>query len=211
MRRGLFIVFEGIDGSGKTTQAIKFANYLFSKNKYKNVLLTREPYEDKKIREILHLEENPYSKAELLSKLFVEDRKKHLKKVIWPALKRNIDVVCDRYSLSTLAYQQAQGVQLKKLLKMHKGLLIPDIIFLIDISSEVAMKRMGNDLKRGVEQKFEKEKSFIEKVRRNYFFLANLDKHRVFVINGEKNIEKVFKEVVFWFEKFERSSYNQTF
>ncbi|MEM4605809.1 MAG: dTMP kinase [Candidatus Pacearchaeota archaeon] len=206
---GLFFVFEGIDGSGKSTQATNFTNYLFLKEKYKNVLLTREPYKELKIREIL-LEEDPYSNAENLTRLFVEDRRKHLNDLILPCLKKNIDVVCDRYFFSTFAYQYAQGVSFDKISELHKGILIPDMIFLIDVSPKVAFERMKKDSKRKMEKKFE-QIDFIEKVRNNYHFLSKMKDFNVFVINGEKSEDEVFKQIIYFYEKFTKKKTNLNF
>lgn len=205
MKKSLFIDFEGIDGSGKSTQVKMFADYLVSLNKYNHVLITREPYKDVSIRKILRENIDPYTHALELAKKFVEDRKRHVKELIKPSLEKGVYVVCDRYSFSTLAYQQTQGISLKELLKMHKGLPIPDLIFLIDIPVEVALERMKKDLKtskRKEEQKFEKDASFLEKLRKNYLDLVNLEKHKVFVIDGTKSKEEVFEEIKRIFEKF---------
>jgi len=145
MKKGKFIVFEGIDGCGKSTQAWMLGKYLFELNKYNHVIMTREPWKNQDIRKILKEDEDPYSEAEKLARLFIDDRKQHVEKLIKSNTRKKIHVISDRYSLSTLAYQQAQGVPLNKLLKMHKGLLIPDIIFLIDISVKVALQRMKKD------------------------------------------------------------------
>lgn len=195
MNRGLFITFEGIDGCGKSTQVKMFFDYLFSKNKYNHILMTREPYRNADIRKLLRSESDPYSQAELLARLFVDDRKDHVNEFVLPNLKKGIHIISDRYSFSTLAYQQAQGIPLCELLKMHSGLLIPDLIFLIDVPVEVALDRMSADGKRKIEQKFEKKSEFIEKLRRNYLSLASLSNHHVAVIDGTGGIEQVFERV----------------
>ncbi len=196
MEQGKFITFEGIDGCGKSTQVKMFFDYLFSKSKYNHVLMTREPYKDVNIREILQSDSDPYSKAQLLANLFVNDRRRHQEEVILPNLEKGIDVVSDRFSFSTLAYQQTQGVSLSDLLKMHKGIRIPDMIYLIDVPVDTAFSRMGSDKGRKTEQKFEKQKEFVEKLRQNYLKLKNLPNHNVVVINGAQSPEAVFKDVV---------------
>ena len=132
MKRGLFIAFEGVDGCGKSTQARLLAKYILELSKYNHVLLTREPFRDKEIRKILRQDEDPYSQALTLAKLFILDRKEHVQEVIWPNLEKEVHVISDRYSLSTLSYQQTQGIPITELLEMHKGLPIPDIIFIIE-------------------------------------------------------------------------------
>jgi dTMP kinase len=196
MKRALFIAFESIDGCGKSTQAIKLAKYILDLDKHNHVLFTREPYKDKNIRKILKEEEDPYTQAERLAELFVEDRRKHIKEVIIPSILRCIHVISDRYSFSTLAYQQTQGIALKELLALHKGLPIPDIIFIIDLPAEIAIERMKKDSIRKTEQKFEKNKEFIEKLRQNYLKLASLPKHNIVVINAGGKPDEIFEEQI---------------
>ncbi len=201
MKRSLFIAFEGIDGCGKSTQTWMLGKYISELNKYNHIIMTREPWKNQDIRKILKQDEDPYSQAKKLAKLFIDDRNQHIEELIKSNIRRTIHVITDRYSFSTLAYQQAQGIPLSELLKMHKGLLIPDIIFIIDIPVEVALQRMKKDSIRKTEQKFEIHKEFIEKLRKNYLNLKNLKNHRVIIINGNQSPEKVFEEVKSNFEK----------
>jgi dTMP kinase len=195
--KGLFISFEGIDGCGKSTQLWKAAKYLFDKNKHNHVIATREPYKDVEIRRILQSEDNPYSQAEKLTKLYVDDRKLHVREMITPSLEKGYHVISDRYSLSTFAYQQAQGIPLKELIKMHDGLPVPDITFIVDVPAEVAIERMKKDSIRKVEQKFEKNKEFIEKLRKNYLGLPGVLKgYKIIVIDGTKPIEDIFENQI---------------
>jgi dTMP kinase len=198
MKKGLFITFEGIDGCGKSTQAERLADYIFGMSKYNHVLKTREPYDNEKIRKMLRETDDPYSQAKELAKMFTDDRKLHVKDLITPSLKKGVYVISDRYSFSTLAYQQTQGVQLKTLLNMHKNLPIPDIVFIVDVPVEVALKRMHKDGARdkGKEHKFEKDKAFMIKLRQNYLDLKPLPKHNVIIIDGSKNIDEIFNEQI---------------
>lgn len=193
--RGLFVVFEGIDGCGKTTQIWNLARYIFDLDKHNHVILTREPYTDANIRTILRQDDDPYSQAEKLTNLFISDRRIHAEELILPNTRKGFHVLSDRYSFSTFAYQQTQGMELSKLLEMHKGLPIPDLIFVIDVPVAKAFERMkkrgGKD---GVEQKFEQDKKFIEKLRKNFLKLSKLDRHKVVFINNTKNAEIVFEK-----------------
>ena len=196
MKKGIFVAFEGIDGSGKSTQTWLLGKHLAELNKYNHIIMTREPWKDMKIRKILTQDKDPYSKSEELAKRYVEDRKSHVKKLIEPNLKKGISVITDRYSLSTLSYQQAQGISLKKLLKMHKGLLIPNIIFLIDVPVNIVLKRMTKDKINKHEQKFEANKDFIEKLRKNYLKLKELPNHKIIVIDGTKKPQEIFEKQI---------------
>lgn len=195
-KRGLFIVFEGIDGSGKSAQAFGLVKLISQMDKHNHILLTREPYRTREIRKILMLDENPEEKSEKLAELFVNDRKEHILELIIPNLEKGVFVVSDRYKYSTICYQAAQGLDISKLIEMHLGFLIPDIIFIIDVPVEIAMERMKKDNIRKSEQKFEKNVQFMEKVRQNYLSMKNLlQEEKIIFIDGSKSIEEVFEEV----------------
>jgi len=196
VKKGLFIAFEGIDGSGKSTQAKMLADYIISLNKYNHVLRTREPYQDQNIRKILQQEEDPYSQGIKLAMMFTEDRRNHVNKLIMPNLLEGVHVISDRYSWSTFAYQQTQGVKLHELLNMHKELPIPDIVFLVDLPVKDAIKRMKGDKERKLEQKFEKDIEFIEKLRNNYLKLSNTSQKLVIVVNGKLSAKEIFNKQI---------------
>jgi len=186
--RGRFIVFEGIDGCGKTTHAKRLAEQLRAE-------FTSEPFYEEEIRRILREEQDAYSHAEELAELFIEDRKEHLIRFIYPiVLLKERDVVCDRYDLSTIAYQSAQGLDMEELIDMHRGMLSPHITFYIDVPVEVAIQRSKK-----TEKKFESHKDFQEKVRQNYLqaikFLKQRNR-RIEVINGDQTKEDVYKEIL---------------
>ena len=199
MKRGLFIAFEGVDGCGKSTQAWKLGKYLSNLSKYNHIVMTREPWKDKKIRKMLRETDDPYSQAIELAKMYANDRRDHVKELIIPELMKGAHVISDRYSLSMLAYQQTQGIALKELLAMHKGLPIPDIIFIVDIPAKAAIKRMKKDAERDKkkEHKFEKDAKFIEKLRKNYLNLAKeLKNHNIVVIDGRKSSDEIFEKQI---------------
>jgi dTMP kinase len=195
-KRGLFITFEGPDGCGKSTQAIKLHNYAFSRDKYNHMVLTREPWGDTNLRNILKQDQDPYSKARLLAELFVRDRKEHLDKIIQPNLEKGLHVISDRYSFSTLAYQHTQGMPLKELIEMHQGCLVPDLIYIVDVPVEVAIERMKKDSDRSEEQKFERDPEFMEKLRKNYLGLEDELDYPVVVVDGKPGKEEIFQEQV---------------
>lgn len=188
---GKFIVFEGLDGSGQSTQAGLLREFLMEKGF--NVILTKEPtlYSEagKRIRKILDKEIKV--SPEELQELMVEDRKEHLEKVIIPALKQGKIVISDRYFLSTFAFGSADGLDLQELIKMNNQFLYPDIIFLLKVSPSVCIERIKNRGDRVA--LFEKEEKLSE-VWKTYKILPDrLD--NIFVIDGEKSIEKVFEKV----------------
>jgi dTMP kinase len=198
MTRGKFIVIDGMDGSGKTTQSIKLIKYLFNKSKKNHLALTREPYtsdEGAEVRRILAESNDPMEKGYKLADLFVSDRKFHINYLIEPLLDRGLHVISDRYKYSTLAYQQTQGVPLEKLMEMHNGLLVPNLTLIFDVSAEIAMQRVSKDYVRGKKEVFEKIE-FQEKLRHNYLALKEqLPNENIIIVDASKSIEEVFSQI----------------
>lgn len=135
--KGKFIVFEGLDGSGQSTQAGLLKEFL-SENGF-NAILTKEPTLDseagKKIRKILN-KEIKVSPSQL-QELMVQDRREHLEKVIIPALEEGKIVISDRYFLSTFAFGVSDGLDLEWLIEMNNQFLYPDIIFLLKVKGSI--------------------------------------------------------------------------
>ncbi len=201
LKRGLFIAFDGIDGCGKTMQIYKFVEYFSKLNKHNHILVTREPYKDHNIREILRSDTNPLSQAEKLADLFIQDRINHVNECILPALEKGHHVVTDRFKFSTIAYQAAQGLDIQNLINRHNMLPIPVITFIIDVTAEVAAQRMKKEEDRK-EQKFESNLEFQEAVRQNYHKAKELLKNeRIFIIDGNQEPEKVFADIKTIFER----------
>lgn len=164
LQHGFFIVFEGLDGSGKTTQAILLKEFLDKKG-YDAILL-REPTEGssgKKIRRLLSNGRKGISPQEELN-LFIEDRKENLKKNITPAMKENKVIVQDRYYFSTIAYQGALGIEPQQIRVMNEAFALkPDLVFYLEIKPGLGLKRIetGRKEKRDA---FEKE-NYLSKVK----------------------------------------------
>lgn len=206
MEQGKFIVLEGIDGSGTTTQRELLGNYL--RGLGREVLVTFEPTEHETgrlIRKRLREDEDPREHGLAYSMLFVADRKYHLEHDIIPALEKGMDVVCDRYKYSTLAYQWTQGVELEKLKDMHEGCLLPDIVFLVDVPVEAALERIGKRAAEGGRDKegrevFERKRDFLEDLRANYLALSSElpeeEGRRMYIIDGNKPEGEVLQEII---------------
>ena len=202
-KRGLFIAFEGIDGCGKSTQIKKFAKYLFDRNKHNHIVFTRNPYKDVRIREILREDDDPMTQAEKLAELFINDRKVQVEKVVIPSLNEGLHVVTDRFKLSTISYQAAQGLDMNELIKKHEGMPVPDMTFVVDVSSNVASQRMKKDGERKVkEHKFEARLDFAEKLRVNYYRAKEILKdEKIFIVNGERSEDEIFDDIISIFER----------
>lgn len=167
LRRGFFIVFEGIDGSGKTTQSISLNKFLNEKG-YDTVLL-REPTDGPwggKIRDILLNGRKGISPREELD-LFVKDRKYNLDKNVLPAIKENKIIVQDRYYFSSIAYQGALNIEPHQIRITNEAFALkPDLVFYLQINTKTGLKRIetGRKEKRDA---FEKEQ-YLKKVKKNF-------------------------------------------
>jgi len=188
--KGKFIVFEGIDGAGLTTQAELLEKYL--RNKKYEVVLTKEPTSNL-IGGIIRaaLKKEWISSNTTLQLLFSADRAHHLEKEIIPALESGKIVISDRYFLSTIAYGM---IELEKewLKAINSKFLLPDLIFIIDVPVEVSIERIKAS-RFGFELFEEKKK--LEKVRNNFLELSKEYKNCL-VIDGNRSIEEVHKEIV---------------
>ena len=197
--KGKLITFEGIDYSGKTTQAKRLSNYL--KRKGHKVILLREPGGEKvseSIRQVLLSSRNAGMNplAELL--LYEAARAQLVSKIILPALKQGKIVVCDRFYDSSLAYQgYGRGLDTKMIDYLNRvsvSGLKPELTILIDIPIRVFTSRMRQNNKK--KDRIEKEKiDFYKRVRDGYLKMAQKEKKRVKVIAGSGAIEKVWDEV----------------
>ncbi|MBU2545166.1 dTMP kinase [Patescibacteria group bacterium] len=185
---GKFIVIEGLDGSGQSTQVSRLAEFLGSET-----VITKEPTGDsesgRKIRKILgeHIEIDPSE----FQKLYVQDRKEHLDNLIIPALEQGKIVISDRYFFSTFAFGTAHGSNLEQLIELNNNFLYPDITFLLKVSPEICIKRIE---KRGSHKDlFEKEEK-LSKVWDVYKILPLRFKN-IHVIDGEQSVEEVFEQI----------------
>lgn len=193
-QKGLFITFEGADGSGKTTQLEKIADFL--KEQGKNVVTTREPgYLEvgQKIRDIvLHYKGDVSKNCEMF--LFLADRAQHVDTFIKPALKEGKIVLCDRHTDSTVAYQgYGRGNNINQIIDLNKiatSNLSPDLTIVFDIDTQTAQERVGKTKDRLESAGTE----FHEKVRNGYLELAKNNPERIKVVNANKSIETVYND-----------------
>lgn len=194
MEKGLFIVFEGGEGSGKSTQAKALRNQLRKLNF--PVVLTHEPggtLLGNKLRRWLKWGRGVTLQSELL--LFLACRSQVVARVIRPALEKGHIVICDRFDASTYAYQGfGRGIDLDFIENLNSFVtdgLQPDLIVLLDLEAEKGMerKRMRLDC-------FEREEfAFHRKVRAGYLQLAAADPERWLVIDASLPEEKV-REII---------------
>ena len=196
---GFFITFEGIDFSGKTTQAKNLANYL--RKKGYEVVFIREPGGERiseKIRKILLSEKNKEMTPATELLLYMASRAQLTQRIILPSLKENKTVICDRYSDSSLAYQgYGRGLNksmIKYLNQVSSSGLTPDLTILLDVPVRVCLKRKAKE-KKG-KDRLEREKlEFHQKIRDGYLKIAEKNKKRIKIINGTGNQEKTWHKV----------------
>lgn len=187
---GQFIAFEGLDGSGKSTQAELLLSYL--RERKRKVHLTSEPTRyliGGLIKSFITHDWN--STPECLQLLFAADRAHHLNKEIMPLLKKGVTVISDRYFLSSLAFGSLEVKDRDWLFGINKIFILPDLTFILKVRPEVCVQRMAKE--RLSFSLFEKEKK-LEKIWRNYQNLPKKFKN-VYIIKGEGPVEEVFSEV----------------
>ena len=198
MAPGRFITFEGIDGSGKSTQARALADHLTVTDQ--KVLLTREPGGSTGAEEIRRLlvEGDPGRwSGETEALLFTAARRDHLEKTIAPALAKGVTVISDRFADSTRVYQGAARGELRALVDhLHAAVIQrePDLTLLIDMDPEAALAR-GLARKSGEDRFEDLGLDFQIKLRAGFLDLARDLPDRFVVIDGNRDQDSVARDV----------------
>ncbi|WP_434343599.1 dTMP kinase [Mycoplasma sp. 06067-C1-B144P-99-0482-3] len=197
----MFITFEGMDGSGKTTALLKVKEELERLN-YK-VLITREPGGEviaEQIRQIILDNKNKNMDVWTEALLFIASRNQHLQKVIKPALEKNIIVISDRFIDSTSAYQgSARNIGVDVVNQVQQIVLkncLPDLTLFFDVSFSEAEKRMqlrGESSKNRLDKE---ENNFKQKVYQGYLELIKNNPERIKVIDANKDIDQVYNQAI---------------
>lgn len=197
--QGLFISFEGIDGSGKSTQARLLAEHLTRQGR--DVVLTREPGGSPGAEEIraLVLQGDPdrwSAETEIL--LFTAARRDHLERTIRPALAAGKVVICDRFADSTRMYQGLSRGDLRGVVDKLHALMIaiePDLTILIDMDPAEGLSRALS--RNGVEERFEDFGEDLQKsMRAGFLALSQEFADRFVVIDGARDVDQVHLDVV---------------
>lgn len=188
--RGILIVFEGVDGTGKSTQLALLARYLEEQGY--PVITTREPTEGaygQKIRQ-LYLNRDQCSREEELE-LFLADRRQHVQEVLAPALQQGKIILCDRYYLSTAAYQGANGFDPLDILEKNSFAPVPDIALLFQVPLATGLSRITEG--RGeILNDFEKAETLTTVAH----IFESLDLPYIHVIDAAGSIESVHEAVL---------------
>ena len=199
---GLFITFEGIEGSGKTTQVTLAGEYLDGRNV--SFLVTSEPGGcdlGKELRRLLLESASPWisERAELF--LFAADRAQHVEEIILPALKEKAIVLCDRYCDATIAYQgYGRGLDLEVINIVNNYAarsLKPDYTILLDVHPERGLERVrSRSSAKEKNDRFEGEQlEFHRRVREGYLSRAKAEPRRFHIINADADVDAVFEQV----------------
>ena len=196
--KGYFISFEGIDGSGKSTQIQKLARFLETLGF--NVIITREPggsVGGEEIRNLLLQGNVDRWSAETEILLFTAARRDHLERIILPAMKDDKIVICDRFTDSTRMYQGMRGPNLRNLVDMLNEKIIncdPDLTIVIDIDPQISLKRAKS--RETVEERFEDFGVEMQLNMRNGFIeLAKEFSNRIEVVNGQQSVDDLSKDI----------------
>ncbi|SDN57550.1 dTMP kinase [Fictibacillus solisalsi] len=199
---GLFITIEGPDGSGKSTQIKKLAEFL--KESSIPFILTREPggtAVSDKIRSLILDPAHPEMADETEVLLYAASRAQHVKEKIIPAQKEGKLVLCDRFVDASVAYQAyGLGIPVEDVTRINRfatGGLKPDRSYLIDVAPEIGRQRMvsrysGEALDR-IEQK---ELDYHERVRSGFQKIYEENKERFLLVDGNQTEDEVFDVII---------------
>lgn len=189
MPAGLFIVIEGIDGTGKSTQARRLGEWFQSHGR--DVVLSREPTDGpwgKKLRESASTGRlSPEDELQY----FLNDRRQHVDELIKPALADGKVVILDRYYFSTMAYQGARGFDPLEIRKRNEEFApVPDLLLILDLDVDTAHTRIG--VRGDTTNEFEKRENLM---RCREIFLSLKDESFVRVIDSEGTLDEVAAKV----------------
>jgi dTMP kinase len=194
LQKGILIVFEGIDGSGKSTQAEILLEKLQEEDF--DAVYFREPSKGKWGRKIKKkaLDPDSLSPEEELD-LFQKDRRENVEKNLKPALKKKRIVILDRYYYSNIAYQGAKGIDEKLIRRMNEEFVVePDLVFIFDIDPKKGLERIENRKKK--DKLFERE-DYLAKVREIFRSFKGEKFVHIDALKSKEEISKEIQEIIF--------------
>lgn len=199
MSKGLFISFEGCDGSGKTS----ILNALKEKLALQGIeiILTREPGGNKiaeQIRNVILDKQNTEMDAKTEALLYAASRRQHLVENVWPLLKQGKIIISDRYIDSSLAYQgYARGLGIDEVYNINMFATdnsLPSLTILFDISPELGIKRIQSNSNREVNRLDLEVSDFHKKVYQGYLQIAKKYPTRIKIIDASKSFDEVLQQ-----------------
>ena len=199
IKKPFFICFEGVEGSGKSTQAKLL--YKFIKKKItKNVILTREPGGTLFSEKIRNLMLDKKTKISPLTEFFLlmAARNEHILSKINFYVKKKFIIICDRFFYSTLAYQHyLEGMNKKFIFDVQKKIfnkIHPDITFLIDLNQKESKIRINKRAKKT--NRFDRLSSHhFNKIRNGFIKISKIYKNKIFLIKGSKSLNEIQNEI----------------
>lgn len=199
IKRPFFICFEGVEGSGKSTQA-KLLYKFIKKNITKNVILTREPGGTLFSERIRNLMLDKKTNISPLTEFFLlmAARNEHIISKINFYLKKKFIIICDRFFYSTLAYQHyLEGMDRKFIFSIQKKIfnkVHPDVTFLIDLNKKESKIRINKRAKKT--NKFDKLSSYhFGKIRNGFLKISKIYKNKIVLIKGNKSLNEIQKVI----------------
>lgn len=208
IEKGKFISFEGPDGSGKSTVAKLFYEYL--KNNNINTILTREPGGTnnptaERIRNIVLDSKDLLINSKTEALLFAASRAQHVSDLILPSIEQGITVICDRYIDSSLAYQgHARDLGIEQIYAINKFAtdgLLPDVTFFIDVSTDVGLDRIKNNKRAKSDRLDEESHEMHLKAYEGYQIVLKKWPSRFVIIDGSQSIDNVLGDVINAYQK----------
>lgn len=200
MKKGLFIVFEGGEGTGKTTTIESVYNWIVEKNL--KCIKTREPGGIKiseQIRQVILNTENKAMDPRTEALLYAAARRQHLVEKVIPALEEGTIVLCDRFIDSSLAYQgYARNLGIEEVMSINKFAIeehMPDLSILFDLDPRIGLARISNNKDREINRLDLEKLDFHEKVRTGYNIVYENNKDRIIKIDANQSKENVINEI----------------
>ena len=200
MKKGLFIVFEGGEGTGKTTAIDEIYNWIIENN-FK-CIKTREPGGIKiseQIRQVILNKENRTMDGRTEALLYAAARRQHLVEKVIPALQEGSIVLCDRFIDSSLAYQgYARGLGIEEVMSINRfaiGEYMPDLSILFDLDPKIGLERISSNEHREINRLDLEKIDFHERVRAGYNIVYEENKDRIIKIDAEQSKENVINQI----------------
>ncbi len=193
--QGLFIVLEGIDGTGKSSHAKRLASYFSSLGR--EVVLSREPTDGPWGKKLRDSASTGRLEPTLELDYFLRDRREHVQQLILPALADGKVVILDRYYFSTMAYQGARGFDPQEIRRRNEEFApIPDWLFILDVEIDTALQRIGH---RGDTANHFERRDALQRCRE--IFLSLRDEPFARVISAEGSMDDIAHRIVDFLEE----------
>lgn len=193
--QGLFIVLEGIDGTGKSSHAKRLASYFSSLGR--EVVLSREPTDGPWGKKLRDSASTGRLEPEEELEYFLRDRREHVEQLIKPALAEGKVVILDRYYFSTMAYQGARGFDPQEIRRRNEEFApVPDWLFILDVEIDTALQRIGH---RGDTANHFERRDSLQRCRE--IFLSLRDEPFARVISAERSMDEIAHQIVDFLEE----------